>query len=44
MTNLIGLVQDYKSNVPLKMLENKYNVPIHKIIEVLYAVTVEKKG
>ena len=43
MTNIIGLVQDYKSNVPLEMLSNKYNVPIHTIIKVLYAVAVEKK-
>jgi hypothetical protein len=41
--NLIGLAQDYKSNIPLEMLENKYKIPIHKIIKVLYAVTVEEK-
>ena len=43
MVNLVGMVQDYKNNIPLKMLENKYKVPIHTIINVLYAVTVEKK-
>ena len=44
MINLVGMVQDYKNNIPLKMLENKYKVPIHTIINVLYAVTVNKKG
>jgi len=42
MTNLIGLVQDYKANIPLHMLEAKYKVPIHTIIKLLYAVMVTK--
>lgn len=43
MVNVVGMVQDYKSNVPLHMLENKYKVPIHTIIRVLHAVTVNPK-
>lgn len=42
MVNLIGLVQDYKANIPLKMLENKYGVPIHTIIKVLHSVMIKK--
>ena len=38
MTNVIGMVQDYKSNVPLHRLENKYGIPIHTIIKTLHAV------
>lgn len=41
--NLIGLVQDYKSNIPLQMLENKYKLPIHEIIKVMHAVTMNGK-
>ena len=43
MTNVIGMVQDYKSNVPLHMLESKYGIPIHTIIKVLHATAVNPK-
>jgi len=42
MINAIPLVRDYKANVPLHMLENKYKIPIHEIIKILYGFTVEK--
>ena len=41
MKNLIGLVADYKSNIPLNMLSNKYSVPIHTIIKVLHALIIK---
>lgn len=40
---LINLVQDYKANVPLFMLSNKYGMGIHEIIKALHKVTVEDK-
>lgn len=43
MKNVVGLVQDYKANIPLHMLENKYKLPIHTIIKVLYAVMKKDK-
>ncbi len=42
MTNIIGLVKDYKANVPLHMVANKYGVPIHTVIKVIDALNKEK--
>ncbi len=43
MKSLIGLVQDYKANIPLHMLANKYKVPIHTIIETLYELKINQR-
>ena len=43
MKNLIGMVEDYNANIPLHMLENKYGIPIHKIINVLHSLIAESK-
>lgn len=43
MKSLIGLVQDYKANIPLHMLANKYKVPIHTIIETLYELNINQR-
>lgn len=43
MTNIIGLVADYKANVPLHMLEAKYKIPTHTIINVLHSLMTKDK-
>jgi len=43
MKNIVGLVQDYKANIPLAMLEVKYQIPIHQIIKILYSLIKEKE-
>lgn len=43
MFNAMPLIADYKANVPLHMVANKYKMPIHQVINILYAVTVEAK-
>jgi len=43
MTDIVGLVQDYKANIPLHMLEAKYKIPIHTIVKVIHAVLAEPK-
>jgi len=30
------IIRDYKMNLPLNMLEIKYKIPIHEIINILY--------
>lgn len=42
--NFMALVRDYKSNVPLHMLEKKYKIPIHEIIKRLYDLAIKQKG
>ena len=41
MIDVRPLIVDYKANIPLHMLEAKYNVPIHTIIEILYAYSIQ---
>lgn len=42
--NFMDLVSDYKSNIPLQMLENKYKMPIHEIIKRLHDIAIKQKG
>jgi len=41
MTDIRPLIADYKANIPLHMLETKYSIPIHTIIEILYAYSTQ---
>ena len=33
------LIKDYKANIPLHMLESKYNIAIHSIIKILWELS-----
>jgi hypothetical protein len=44
MRNLLPLVRDYKHNVPLHMLEAKYSISIHKIIDILHTLATRRKS
>jgi hypothetical protein len=37
---ILNIIKDYKANVPLSMISNKYGIPIHEIVQLLYRVTV----
>ena len=42
-TKMMKIVHEYNSGMPLHMVANNNDVPVHEIINALYKVAVEDK-